>query len=999
MQQLNSSSNARGSEWHRWDPHLHSPGTILNDQFSEGWEAYVSRIESITPKIEALGVTDYFSVATYREICVWKATQRMPNVGLIFPNVEMRLDIKTEKKKPINIHLLFSPDDPNHVQEIERILGLLEFEFEDRTYKCTTSDLISLGRAFDPTQTDEHAALRVGTTQFKTTLAGLQSLFRREDWVRKNCLVAVSGNLGDGTSGLQDDDSFAATRREIERFAHIIFSSTPSQRDFWLGNKTGTDSSYIEKTYGALKPCLHGSDAHDEAKVGTPDLDRYCWIKGDLSFETLRQAVIEPDERVWLGNAPPAYAMDSVCIQQVQPKGMPWLQNPTIELNAGLIAVIGARGSGKTALVDVIASGAGALGYDLDDSSFLKRAGDYLQDAEVRLVWGDGSAVDAAVVSTWPGDEEEHRKPDVCYLSQHFVERLCSSAGLATELRHEMERVVFDTTDPTDRMGASSFQELADNLLDPIHRRREDLERNVQTATQSIVQEGLLLDKLPKLEKQRDELAKQIEKDRKDLAALLPKGNQQRAKRLSEVEQAYNQIEAKIEACRLRRKRLDDLAGEIAHVRTSSEPARLAAMRQRFSDLKFSVADWSVFSMTFVGNVDAILKEAAKATDKQISVLTEGDARTPIDKNSSALLTWPFKLLKTEKETVSKEVGIDSQKRKKYTELLRAVEQKETTLRRLKSEIENAQGSQARRQLHSKARRGDYARVFITLIEEQNILERLYAPLRSDLAGAKGALTKLQFIVRRCVELEKWISEGEQLLDLRKASAFQGHGALKEKVSQLLVLAWQQGSAEEVAAAMDDFLEKYQPELLKAKPTLNDGTGSREWLKSVANWFYGTSHIRVQYGIQYEGVAIEQLSPGTRGIVLLLLYLAVDRQDLRPLIVDQPEENLDPHSVFRELVPHFREARKRRQVIVVTHNANLVVNTDADQVIVATSVQSIDGGLPSISYECGSLENSSIRRSVCEILEGGERAFLERERRYRLHWGERGILPGPSLTS
>jgi predicted ATPase len=135
-------------------------------------------------------------------------------------------------------------------------------------------------------------------------------------------------------------------------------------------------------------------------------------------------------------------------------------------------------------------------------------------------------------------------------------------------------------------------------------------------------------------------------------------------------------------------------------------------------------------------------------------------------------------------------------------------------------------------------------------------------------------------------------------------------------------------------------------------------------------------------------VAIEQLSPGTRGIVLLLLYLAVDRQDRRPLIVDQPEENLDPNSVFNELVPHFREARKRRQVIVVTHNANLVVNTDADQVIVAKALQSAEGGLPHISYRSGSLENPNIRSSVCEILEGGERAFLERERRYRLHWGE-----------
>ena len=125
--------------------------------------------------------------------------------------------------------------------------------------------------------------------------------------------------------------------------------------------------------------------------------------------------------------------------------------------------------------------------------------------------------------------------------------------------------------------------------------------------------------------------------------------------------------------------------------------------------------------------------------------------------------------------------------------------------------------------------------------------------------------------------------------------------------------------------------------------------------------------IKLRYGIEYDRVAIEQLSPGTRGVVLLLLYVAVDLYDQRPLILDQPEENLDPNSVFEELVPHVRAARTRRQVIIVTHNANLVVNTDADQVIIASSMQK-PGGLPEIDCESGSLENPTIRGAVCQIL-------------------------------
>ena len=97
----------------------------------------------------------------------------------------------------------------------------------------------------------------------------------------------------------------------------------------------------------------------------------------------------------------------------------------------------------------------------------------------------------------------------------------------------------------------------------------------------------------------------------------------------------------------------------------------------------------------------------------------------------------------------------------------------------------------------------------------------------------------------------------------------------------------------------------------------------------------------------------ESFRRGMRGIVLLLLYLALDDADDRPLIIDQPEENLDPKSVFDELVILFVAAKAKRQVIIVTHNANLVINTDADQIIIATAGPHPSGGLPPISYEAG----------------------------------------------
>jgi energy-coupling factor transporter ATP-binding protein EcfA2 len=115
------------------------------------------------------------------------------------------------------------------------------------------------------------------------------------------------------------------------------------------------------------------------------------------------------------------------------------------------------------------------------------------------------------------------------------------------------------------------------------------------------------------------------------------------------------------------------------------------------------------------------------------------------------------------------------------------------------------------------------------------------------------------------------------------------------------------------------------------------------------------------------------------------LYLALDDADDCPLIIDQPEENLDPKSVFDELVGLFIGAKTKRQVIMVTHNANLVVNTDADQVIVAEAGPHERGTLPTIKYTSGGLENGQIRKAVCDTLEGGQAAFKERARRLRVH--------------
>ena len=104
-------------------------------------------------------------------------------------------------------------------------------------------------------------------------------------------------------------------------------------------------------------PCLHGSDAHDQESVGQRIGNRFSWIKGALEFDALRQACIDPEGRAYVGEQPLRSAMLSQVISHIRIDNADWAVTPDIPLNPGLVAIIGARGSGKTALVDVIAAG------------------------------------------------------------------------------------------------------------------------------------------------------------------------------------------------------------------------------------------------------------------------------------------------------------------------------------------------------------------------------------------------------------------------------------------------------------------------------------------------------------------------------------------------------------------------------------------------------------------------------------------------------------------
>ena len=968
----------------------------MNDQFKglTAWEDYIAALEAASPRIGALAVTDYYVTDTYKRVVDFKEAGRLPGVNLIFPNVEVRLDVATSKGGFVNLHLFVCPDDDDHIEQLERLLSRVHFTVQADRYDCTRSELIRLGKAADPDIVEDNAALAYGANQFKVNFREFREVLDESAWARANILVGVAGGATDGTSGVREAAD-QTMRREIERFADVIFASSVAQREFWLGDRA-MSAEDICKTYRGLKPCLHGSDAHKIEDVATPFGDRFSWIKGGLEFDALRQACIDPRGRAFVGSEAPGSATPSQVISEIRIQDAPWMETPVIPLNSGLVTIIGARGSGKTALADMIAAGCDSIpdeDWSADEDanpSFLIRARPLLGNGKVKVSWAAGASDIRALDGSDSGDPTSY--PRVRYLSQQFVEDLCSSSGVTDELMREIERVIFEAHPPEDRDEALDFEELLEQRATR-HRLAREREAEAVSQISDRISTELEKEKLvTSLDAQVAQKTKVLDGYTADRTKLVAAGSENRAQRHIEVSAAADAIKVNVRRFSNQRRTFIALQDETKDLRRNQAPELLRQSQARHTNSGMSEEQWAAFILDYTGDVDDDLEEFIKWADGKIAELkgmppaTLDDSKTPHFPDDADLTKLPQAVLEAEMTRLEKLVSADKETQRKYAALSQRITTETAGLQTLKQRLEDSKGAKERARKLQVEREDAYGRAFDALVSEQAVLEELYRPLMTRLAAAPGTLRKLSFTVARVANVQSWANEAEEdLIDLRKGGDFRGKGTLRQRANEVLSKSWETGGSADVVTAMKEFRRLYQKALLDHSPVAHSEQDEfRAWSKRFAQWLFSTDHIDIRYGIEYDGVDIRKLSPGTRGIVLLLLYLALDDGDGRPLVIDQPEENLDPKSVFDELVGLFIEAKSNRQVIMVTHNANLVINTDADQIIIAEAGPHPHGALPPITYISGGLENADIRKAVCDILEGGEGAFQERARRLRV---------------
>lgn len=898
----------RGSEWRKWDLHIHTPGTAKNDHYGnsdEVWERYIDALEK--SDVTVFGITDYFSISNYIKVKEYQKQDRLKGKFLL-ANVEMRIYPVTDKSKLINIHAIFDPF--LDVADIEReFFRQLQFTYNDASYSCIDNDLAKLGRIVEnnPNLADD-VAIKKGIDAFAVSYEALKKVIDKA-FFKGHVIIALSNGSKDGVTGiLNQEGNMQPLRKEITRMADIILSGNPGDVEYFSGAKTSVEE--VVSTYGSLKPCIIGSDAHSLDNVGVFPNDRITWIKADPTFEGLKQILFEPKERVRISDAIPDFKYDYNIIDHVV-LNTAGVWNQTIPLNQNLNTIIGGRSTGKSTLLASMAAKFQKIKND-ENYDFIKGLSD-----NVHVFWRDGLEADNKEIEYFTQNEIANiisrRDSD-----KLFLEILISLPNM----REAYEKFKADE--------AAKFASIQAKVSLFFEKRRQYNEKNAYVKTLGD-KEGIKRE-IEKFAKERDTIQRNLT-DKKEL----------------------------LERFQIAAKELADLRTKEVVMRQDLEILNLLSSSNLLSINP---------SVSWLGLTEDISQKVSEEIQKvlaQSNSHLQDFVKDLISKEDNA-----FKALA--REINEKQNASDYQEGKKIFD-------------------ENKNLSHVMEQISNLSKQ------ILLINKESQILEELSKECKTiasdllnehlsylDMMNSIASVLRIQhdnITLSAGYELKKDLEEKlNECISLRSASM----NALIVNV----IFQYQKKTKDSIKECLKDLLNK----ALRGEITFKNGYDVQSFISMIlsGNWF------SLQYSVDYEGDNLSDMSPGKRSFVVLKLLL--DFSDKKcPILIDQPEDNLDNRAIYNELVKYVREKKKERQIILVTHNPNIVVGADSEEVIVANQNGKNapnDRGIK-FQYVHGSLENTSaritddnepilyrcgIREHVCDILEGGENAFRDRENKY-----------------
>lgn len=935
----------RGSQWRKWDLHLHTASSY--DATYKGNDANKLLCDALRENgIAAAVITDHFKIDDQRIADLRNLAKDI----VFFPGVELRTD-----KGSSNIHVILIFSDEQDLKTLAEDFNAIMLRSKakakdsDESVYWDYDDIVEFAR--------EHDAL-------------------------------ISIHAGKKTNGID---------KEIDNgnlFKQAVKAEFAESVDFFeIGNANKDIESYKKYVFSEIreKPLVMGSDCHNPKEYRPKE---FCWLKADLTFEGLKQCVIQPEERVFIGPVPPTVdraiknktaIIDRVSVKRIEsPKNdkANWI-NFDIPLNPSMVAIIGNKGSGKSAFSDIV--GHLCKTRTMDHASFLtatrfrKQPKNYAADYEGTVTWADGERETLSLAI----DSYDTVIESAQYLPQKFIEEVCND--IDSFFQDEIDKVIFSYVDKTERGNASSLSDLVKqkahvldmeaegirDKLSEVNDRIIELERKSTSNYKKMVEDSLKQkqDLLSRLEKTKpEEVQKPVNKDEdKEYQASLNKVNET----IECINTEINKCSDRIKSINMECNEIDELLAKIKMIGDDVE--NLNAAIETFG-IKYSVSiEKAVFSSPREGVQR--LRESLLSEKREIQEKLDGAD------NVDGLKVQLVHAQEEKEKLISTTTAEEKQYQKYLNDLRewddekkRVIGDKETedSLEYYKQESLYVQNELAGEYEKAKAER---KALFFELYSQKEkmvgILQEIYAPIQHEIEDLLGEIEdNIEFQAEIRLTDSDFSSNTLQYINSRMAGVFKGKTEAAAKMDKYIKQT-EFDKAESVYTLVTNVLQAVEEDIDASEKKVQNKSG-------LYNYLFGLEYADVLFKLKMAGRDLEELSPGERGIVLLVFYLALSKNN-SPIIIDQPEDNLDNQSVYSKLVPCICKAKQRRQVIIVTHNPNIAVACDAEQIIYCAMDKD---NYQHITYSSGAIENEEIRKHVVDVLEGTMPAFDLRRQKY-----------------
>lgn len=804
---------------------------------------------------------------------------------------------------------------------------------------------------------------------------------------KKNALLTI--HAGKKTNGLDKEISNSSP------FKEALKADIASQVHFFEVNRKEDEDVYRKLVFTdgiEEKPIIICSDNHNPQKYSVKEK---LWIKADVTFEGLKQCLYQPRQRVYIGTIPPALDRETknkrnnIVKVEVHPIDKPRHNNLRwfdfeLPLNSGLVAIVGNKGSGKSAFSDIVGQLCKCKTMHraafLNDKRFRKTPNNYAADYVAKVTWGDGNTSEVALDVDNSGTIIE----DAQYLPQQYIEEICNDIGL--EFQTEIDRVIFSYVDITERGNAANLKELVDNRSEKIVSNIESIKNRISAINDTIIR---LEDKMmhsyaegvdANLEKmietlKRHEKNKPKEVKRPDTSD----GNKEYQKKLMEIDDTIKTYQDQISQLR------GKLTTTITYIEeTKRMVAEIERIEQSIQDTQSTIDDF--FSKHEMSNVEhklvlqSPIQELKGYLDNLQSKKNEYRRKLEGDNDTKGLEDRLKEAMKKKEDLI----GTADAEEKTYQKYLKDIDDwekekkgiigdanTENTLSFFQNEQEYLNTKLKEDYKDARSKRDEYLDALFSHKKElMEIYRGIYAPVEEEIGTLLGELEdRVVFDAEIQLTENDFIEKVLAFVNHKHAGIFKGKTDAHKRMEGLLK-STNFKDKDSLRCLLDKIMSAVDEDIDNSDKKISDKKAFYEYL-------YSLGYIGVAFKLKVGGRNLDELSPGERGIVLLIFYLALNKNST-PIIIDQPEDNLDNQSVYSKLVPCICAAKNRRQVIIVTHNPNIAVACDAEQIIYCD----MDKNGQRISYSAGSIENDIIKQHVIDVLEGTMPAFDLRRRKY-----------------